>query len=177
MYTTQELTKEPFACETALLEARADHVHKPPTRAFANTAEPTKPAVKGSQIAEPPRNRTATPAAAKPRTPSRRTGSPQTGRSPGGSYCGTRAGPRAQAKPAHATRTICSPGTVTTSPQRWVDPRALTTSRAGSTLNARARVSRASRKSWFSRTKGGTFGPARVGPSGRTVRSCSSSRT
>ena len=35
--------------------AHAHHVPRPPTRAFVNTAEPAKPAVKGSKIAEPPR--------------------------------------------------------------------------------------------------------------------------
>jgi len=54
----------------ALLEARADRVPRPPTRAFVNTAEPAKPAVKGSKIAEPPQSYTATPTAANPQTPS-----------------------------------------------------------------------------------------------------------
>ena len=54
----------------ALLEARADRVPRPPTRAFVNTAESAKPAVKGSKIAEPPQSYTATPTAANPRTPS-----------------------------------------------------------------------------------------------------------
>jgi hypothetical protein len=42
-------------------EACADHVPRPPTRAFANTTEPAKPAVKGSKITEPPRICTAPP--------------------------------------------------------------------------------------------------------------------
>ena len=38
----------------ALLEARADHGHKPPTRASVNTAEPAEAVVKGSKITEQP---------------------------------------------------------------------------------------------------------------------------
>ena len=49
-----EPAKEPSHREMALLDARADHMPGPPTRAFANTAEPAKPAVNGSKIAEPP---------------------------------------------------------------------------------------------------------------------------
>jgi hypothetical protein len=65
-----EPTKEPFHREMALPEAHAHHVPRPPTRAFVDTAEPAKPAVKGSKIAEPPRICPATPTAANPRTPS-----------------------------------------------------------------------------------------------------------
>jgi hypothetical protein len=39
----------------ALPKTRADHEPRPPTRAFVNPAEPAKRAVKGSNIAEPPR--------------------------------------------------------------------------------------------------------------------------
>jgi len=54
----------------ALPEAHADHVPRPATRAFARAAEPTKPAVKGSKITEPPRRSTATPTAANRQPPS-----------------------------------------------------------------------------------------------------------
>ena len=39
--------KEPFPCETALLEARLDRVPRRPTRAFAKMAEPGKPVSQG----------------------------------------------------------------------------------------------------------------------------------
>jgi len=65
-----EPAKEPSHREMALLDSRADHVPRPPTRAFVNTAEPAKPAVKGSKIAEPRQICTATPTAANRRTPS-----------------------------------------------------------------------------------------------------------
>ena len=44
--------KRAIRCEMALLAARADHVPRPPTRAFVNMAEPAKPAA--SKIAQPP---------------------------------------------------------------------------------------------------------------------------
>jgi hypothetical protein len=45
-----------------LLKARADRAPWRPTRASAKTAEPAKPPIKGSKIAEPPPICTATPA-------------------------------------------------------------------------------------------------------------------
>src|SRR5215471_1057867 len=109
-YAPQEPTKEPFPRQMALLETRADHVPTLPTRASVNTAEPAKPAVKGSKITEPPRSCTATPAAANPRTPSpahRLTASQTlTGRG----NCGTRAGRDAHARPAPATSDAMASG-------------------------------------------------------------------
>jgi hypothetical protein len=61
-----EPTKEPFHREMALPEAHAHHVPRPPTRAFVNTAEPAKPAVKGSKIAEPPRTLHSDPGTCEP---------------------------------------------------------------------------------------------------------------
>ena len=57
---------------------------RPPTRAFAKPAEPGKPAVKGSKIAEPPQTCTVTPSAANQRAPSQLHRLTQAGRSPGG---------------------------------------------------------------------------------------------
>lgn len=78
-----EPAKEPSHREIALLDARADHVPRPPTRAFPSTAEPAKPAVKESKSAEPPQACTATRQLRTSGHRPRHTGSPQAGRSPG----------------------------------------------------------------------------------------------
>ena len=49
-----------------LPEAHAHPVPRPPTRAFVNTAEPAKPAVKGSKIAKPPRTLHSDPSSCEP---------------------------------------------------------------------------------------------------------------
>ena len=60
----------PSCCATALLEACSNRVPRRPYRACANTAEPAKPTVKGSKIAEAPRICTVAPPTANRPVPS-----------------------------------------------------------------------------------------------------------
>jgi len=98
-----EPSKEPSHREMALPEVRADHVLRRSTRAFVKRTEPTKPAVKGSKIAKPPRSCTATPPAANRRTPSPAHRLTATRTLTRRSSCATRASRDAHAKPAPAT--------------------------------------------------------------------------
>lgn len=86
----------------ALLEACADRVPRRPIRAVVNTAEPVKPTVKGSKIAEPPRICRATPTTANRRAPSP---AAPANRKPDAHRAavaaGTWAGLGAQGRPAH----------------------------------------------------------------------------
>src|SRR5215475_8988900 len=60
-YTTQEPTKKPTCCATALLEARADRVPRPPYGHVPTRQSRPRPTVKEPKITEPPRICTTTP--------------------------------------------------------------------------------------------------------------------
>jgi len=94
----------------AVLEAHADHVPRPSTRAFVKCAEPTKPAVEGSKITKPPRSCTATPPAANRRTPSPAHRLSASRCSPSRRSCATRAGRESYARPAHAASDAMAAG-------------------------------------------------------------------